>query len=340
MMTGDHPQTAQWIGRQIGFGADAVVVSGTELDQLSDSQLQETVRQVQIFSRVRPEQKLRIVEALRSIGEVVAMTGDGVNDGPALKAAHIGIAMGKRGSEVAKSAASLILTDDDLSHMVEAVALGRKIYDNLKKAIRYIISIHIPIILIVLLPLLLGWRFPHVFSPVHVIFLELIMGPTCSIIYENEPIEAGTMLRMPRKASSTFLSLKQLWISIIQGLLITTSCLGIGYYFMSKGAGDENIRSLIFITLLFSNILLTLANRSFIFSVLQTMKYRNNLVRIIIGVTLSFIAIAMYVPFIRDLFGLVKLSLYQLSICGLCAIAGVYCIEIWKFYLRHKKIDG
>ena len=166
------------------------------------------------------------------------------------------------------------------------------------------------------------------------------MGPTCSIIYENEPIEAGTMLRMPRKASSTFLSLKQLWISIIQGLLITTSCLGIGYYFMSKGAGDENIRSLIFITLLFSNILLTLANRSFIFSVLQTMKYRNNLVRIIIGVTLSFIAIAMYVPFIRDLFGLVKLSLYQLSLCGLCSIAGVYWIEIWKFYLRHRKVDG
>ena len=162
--------------------------------------------------------------------------------------------MGHRGSEVAKNAASLIITDDDLEHMIDAIALGRKIYDNLKKAIQYIVSIHIPIILIVTLPLVLAWQFTNIFSPVHVIFLELIMGPTCSIIYENEPMETGTMLRPPRQLSSTFLSGRQLRISICQGMLITAGCLGIGYYFMQRGDGETLVRITIFITLFVSVI--------------------------------------------------------------------------------------
>ena len=179
--------------------------------------------------------------------------------------------MGKRGSEVAKNAASLIITDDDLEHMTEAIALGRKIYDNLKKAIQYIVSIHIPIILIVTLPLLFAWQFTDIFSPVHVIFLELIMGPTCSIIYENEPMEPGTMSRPPRLLTSTFLSAQQLRISIVQGLMITAGCLGIGYFFMQQGHPETLVRTSIFITLLFSNIFLTLINRSFTFSVFKTL---------------------------------------------------------------------
>src|SRR5690606_18857835 len=151
-----------------------------------------------------PEAKLKIINALKAKNQIVAMTGDGVNDGPALKAAHIGIAMGKRGTEIAKQAASLVLLEDDLSKMVDAVAMGRKIYTNLKKAIQYVISIHIPIILVVFIPLALGWIYPSIFSPVHVIFLELIMGPTCSIIYENEPMEKNTMLQKPRPFSTTF----------------------------------------------------------------------------------------------------------------------------------------
>lgn len=214
-----------------------------------------------------PEAKLKLIDAFKDNNEVVAMTGDGVNDGPALKAAHIGIAMGLRGSEVAKNVASLIITDDDLVHMTDAVALGRKIYSTLKKAIQYIVSIHIPIILIVTLPLLLSWKFTDIFSTGHVIFLELIMGPTCSIIYENEPMEAGTMQRPPRKIGATFLSLKQLSVSIIQGLMITAGCLGIGYYYLQQGSDNATIRTVIFITLLFSNIFLTLVNRSFHYSI-------------------------------------------------------------------------
>jgi Ca2+-transporting ATPase len=225
MITGDYAETALAIAGQIQLSHNNEILTGDEVLKLSSEELQKKVTDVNIYARMFPEAKLKVIEALKANGEVVAMTGDGVNDGPALKAAHIGIAMGQRGSEVAKSAASLILTDDDLAHMTDAVALGRKIYDNLKKAIQYIVSIHIPIILIVTAPLLLMWKFTDIFSPVHVIFLELIMGPTCSIIYENEPMEPGTMQRPPRKMGATFLSLKQLTLSIIQGLMITAGCL-------------------------------------------------------------------------------------------------------------------
>ena len=157
-----------------------------------------------VFTRMFPEAKLKIINALKAENQIVAMTGDGVNDGPALKAAHIGIAMGKKGTEIAKQAASLILLEDDLSKMVDAIAMGRKIYTNLKKAIQYVISIHIPIILTVFIPLALCWIFPNIFSPIHIIFIELIMGPTCSIIYKNEPMEKNTMQKNPRALSSTF----------------------------------------------------------------------------------------------------------------------------------------
>lgn len=332
MITGDYAETALAIAAQIELDHNSEVLTGQEVLGLTKEKLQQKIKLVNIFARMFPEAKLKVIEALKDNGEVVAMTGDGVNDGPALKAAHIGIAMGQRGSEVAKSAASLILTDDDLAHMTEAVALGRKIYDNLKKAIQYIVSIHIPIILIVTLPLLLMWKFTDIFSPVHVIFLELIMGPTCSIIYENEPMEPGTMLRPPRKPGATFLSLKQLSMSIIQGLMITAGCLGIGYYYLQQGSDDSYVRSVIFITLLFSNIFLTLANRSFQYPVFKTLTYKNNLVPLIIGITLLFIAAIVYVPFVRELFRLNPLSLPIIATCILVAMVSTLWIEIWKIF--------
>jgi Ca2+-transporting ATPase len=339
MITGDYAETALAIAGQIQLDHNSEVLTGQEVLHLSKEELQQKVLQVNIYARMFPEAKLKVIDALKEDGEVVAMTGDGVNDGPALKAAHIGIAMGLRGSEVAKSAASLILTDDDLAHMTDAVALGRKIYDNLKKAIQYIVSIHIPIILIVTLPLLLLWKFTDFFSPVHVIFLELIMGPTCSIIYENEPMEPGTMQRKPLKAGTTFLSLKQLMMSIVQGLMITAGCLGIGYYYLLQGSDETTVRTVIFITLLFSNIFLTLVNRSFVYSVFKTIRYKNNLVPLITGITLVFIAVLLYVPFVQNLFRLNTLSVATIATCAGIALASTLWIDVWKL-LKPKKADS
>ena len=328
MMTGDYAETALAIARMAGLDLEGQqVITGKEVLQMETSDLRKVVQHTNIFARMFPEAKLKVIDALKENGEVVAMTGDGVNDGPALKAAHIGIAMGQRGSEVARSAAALILRDDDLGHMVQAVALGRKIYDNLRKAIQYIVSIHIPIILIVLLPLLLGWAFHDIFTPVHVIFLELLMGPTCSIIYENEPMEAGTMERPPRKMGQTFLSLRQLGTSILQGLGITAACLGMGYLAIREGAGEDKVRSMIFFTLLFSNIQLTMVNRSFRYTIFTTIRYKNWLVPLIIGISLVFVLLLLFVAPIRELFNLVQLHGSDIGYCLLAAAAGTLWIE-------------
>ncbi|MBL7738219.1 MAG: cation-translocating P-type ATPase [Chitinophagaceae bacterium] len=336
MITGDYAETAVAIANQVELGHNNEVLTGNEVLHLTATELQKRVKSINIYARMFPEAKLKVIDALKENGEVVAMTGDGVNDGPALKAAHIGIAMGQRGSEVARSAASLILSDDDLGHMTEAVAIGRKIYDNLKKAIQYIVSIHIPIILIVTLPLLLQWQFHDLFSPVHVIFLELIMGPTCSIIYENEPMEPGTMNRPPRKMGTTFLSVRQLLISILQGLIITAGCLGAGYYLMQQGATETTIRTVVFTTLLFSNIFLTLVNRSFYYSVFTTLAYKNRLVPLIIGITLVFIAAVLYIPFMQKLFSLEQLPFSLIGVCFFTALVSTWWLELWKIFKRKK----
>ena len=332
MITGDFPETALAIASQIGLTENKEVLTGNEILSYDDNTLRDKVKSVDIFARMFPEAKLKVIDALKENGEVVAMTGDGVNDGPALKSAHIGIAMGTRGSEVAKSAAALILTDDDLSHMVDAVAAGRKIYDNLKKAIQYIVSIHIPIILIVALPLILAWRFTTIFTPVHVIFLELIMGPTCSIIYENEPMEPGTMQRKPLKMGSSFLSFKQLSMSLIQGIFITCGCLTLGFYYLQSGASDEIVRTNIFITLLFSNTFLTLINRSFKFTVLKTIFYKNNLVLIILLFSVVMIFFFLFLPYLRNVFGLSILSFREIIVCMCFALISTGWVEIFKFF--------
>lgn len=263
IVTGDNATTTTAIAQQIGFKGYKKHISGDELMQLNDTELQQRVKETNVFTRMFPEAKLRIINALKSNNEIVAMTGDGINDGPALKAAHIGIAMGKKGTEIAKQAASLILVEDDLAKMVDAIAMGRKIYTNLKKAIQYIISIHIPIILIVFIPLALGWRFPNIFTPSHIILLELIMGPTCSIIYENEPMEKNTMIRKPRPFTSTFFNVKELFTSIIQGLVITVGALSIYQYAIYGGFNEATTRTMVFFVLITANLFLTLVNRSF-----------------------------------------------------------------------------
>ncbi|MEO5979315.1 MAG: cation-translocating P-type ATPase, partial [Chryseolinea sp.] len=279
----------------------------------------------------------KIINALKAKNQIVAMTGDGVNDGPALKAAHIGIAMGKKGTEIAKQAASLILVDDDLSKMVDAVAMGRKIYSNLKKAIQYIISIHVPIVLTVFTPLMLGWIYPNIFSPVHIIFLELIMGPTCSIIYENEPMELNTMIQKPRPFTRTFFSRRELSTSILQGLLITLGTLITYRYAVYQDWSESITRSMVFTVLISANIFLTLINRSFYYSILTTIKYKNNLVALIIFITIFITGSLLFVKPLAKFFEFSSLNLYQLLWSIGVGFLSVIWYEIVKWNLRRNK---
>jgi Ca2+-transporting ATPase len=337
MLTGDYTETALAIAKEINFRTGKATLNGDQITKLSDDELRRVVHDTHLYTRMFPEVKLRVIEALKSNGEVVAMTGDGVNDAPALKASHIGIAMGKRGSEVARNAASLILMDDDLGHMPDAVALGRRIYENLKKAIRYIISIHIPIILIVTMPLVLGWAFHDIFSPIHVIILELIMGPTCSIIYENEPMEEYYMKKAPRKINSDFFSFRELSISIIQGIVITIACLTTGYYYLADNSSETLVRTVIYTTLIFSNLFLTLTNRSFFYSIFTTLTYKNKLIPLIISISLAILLLSIYYEPVQEIFRFEALSLKDLTRCFISAFTGVLWIEIYKFFRRKRQ---
>lgn len=339
IVTGDNAATTSAIAKQIGFTGYDKSLTGDELMLLTDEELKTKVSETYLFTRMFPEAKLRIINAFKSNNEIVAMTGDGVNDGPALKAAHIGIAMGKKGTEIAKQAASLILVEDDLSKMVEAIAMGRKIYTNLKKAIQYIISIHIPIILTVFIPLALGWIYPSIFSPVHVIFLELIMGPTCSIIYENEPMEKNTMLQAPRPFTNTFFNIKELATSIVQGLMITAGTLTAYQYAVHTGADENLTRTMVFTTLIAANIFLTLVNRSFYYSVLTTFKYKNNLVVLIILSTLLLSAMLIYIKPFAVFFKFEALSIQQLCISILIGFVSVSWFELVKWRTRKKDVQ-
>lgn len=337
IITGDNALTTGAIAREIGFKGFDKAITGQELMKLSDAELTIAVEENTIFSRMFPDAKLKIVNALKANGQIVAMTGDGVNDGPALKTAHIGIAMGKKGTAIAKDAASLILADDDLSRMVDAIAMGRKIYTNLKKAIQYIISIHIPIILIVFLPLALGWLYPNIFSPLHVIILELIMGPTCSIIYENEPAEKDTMLQSPRPFTATFFKGRELLTSIVQGLIIALGTLMV-YQFAAHNEYSEDLtRSMVFVTLIIANIFLTLVNRSFHYSLWVTLRYKNALVGYIIAITFLLLALLFFIPFLRSLFSFELLTLMQCTVCLIAGIASVLWYEIVKYVKRNSR---
>ncbi|MBK7232078.1 MAG: cation-translocating P-type ATPase [Saprospiraceae bacterium] len=339
IITGDNTATTTSIAKQIGLKDYEKSISGEELMKLSDQDLQECVMNTTIFTRMFPEAKLKIIKALKLKEQIVAMTGDGVNDGPALKAAHIGIAMGKKGTEIAKQAASLILLEDDLSKMVDAIAMGRKIYANLKKAIQYIISIHIPIIMLVFIPLVLGWIYPNIFSPIHIIFLEIIMGPTCSIIYENEPIEKNTMLQKPKALSNTFFNLRELSTSILQGLIISAGTLFVYQYSVQNGYSEPLTRTMTFTVLIVANIFLTLINRSFYYSIWTTLKYKNNLVGWIIFITISMLGLMLFVKPIIAFFEFESINLSQLFLCILIGFLSVIWYEFVKLYKRKRSIN-
>lgn len=334
VITGDNAETTKAIALQAGIVNDTPAVNGSEIVGNTEDDIIKLAERTTLFTRMFPDAKLAVVNALKKSGEVVAMLGDGVNDGPALKAAHIGVAMGNKGTEIAKSAAALIITNDDLQKLIVGIAAGRRIYSNIKKAVQYIISIHIPIILTVSLPLFLGWIYPQIFTPVHVIFLELVMGPTCSIVYENEPIERNTMKQPPRAMGKTFLSISELGISIIQGVVITLGVLFSYQFTVQHGGSEEKTRAMVFCTLIFANILLSYANRSFYYSIIESFKNRNFLLLGISFVVLILLFVILYCRPVAAFFEVTALSGSELAIALAVASVSVLWFEIYKLTRR------
>jgi len=329
ILTGDYPETAMNIAGLAGIENYHKAVSGEDIMNMDDDQLKETIEHCNVFARMFPDAKVKVVNALKQHGEIVAMTGDGVNDGPALKLADVGIAMGNKGTETARIASDLVLTDDNLERIATAIGEGRKIFSNLMKALRYIISIHIPIILTASLPVILGWKYPNIFTPVHVIFLELIMGPTCSIFFEREPVEKNLMLLPPRNRAIRLFSVDELLVSIVQGLIITAGVLTLYFVFMQRHSIGET-RTIVFTTIISANVFLTFADRSFTENIFQTIRYKNNLAAVVVIISSLFLASLHLVPAVRNLFQLAQVTLSEFMLCLAVAFVSVMWFEMYK----------
>ncbi len=328
MITGDYPGTAQAIARRIDLRDPDNVITGPELEAMDDDTLRQRIAATNIFARVVPEQKLRLVNAFKARGEVVAMTGDGVNDAPALKAAHIGIAMGGRGTDVAREAAALVLLDDDFSSIVRAVRMGRRIFDNLRKAMSYVLAIHVPIAGMALLPVLFGW--PLVLMPVHIVFLELIIDPASSIVFEAEPEEADVMRRPPRNPRTPLFTRATVSLNILLGASIFAIVLAVFLLSLKQGSPDAEARALAFTTLIVANLALILTDRSRTRTIIATLRTPNAALWWIIAGAAAFLAAVLYIPFLRDLFGFMVLHPSDLLICLGAGVASIVWFEAVK----------
>ncbi|MCC7551273.1 MAG: cation-translocating P-type ATPase [Methanobacterium sp.] len=334
MITGDYPGTARNIAKKIGLTEPDRVITGDELNEMDDETLSERVKDVNIFARMVPEMKLRLVEALKSNGEIVSMTGDGVNDAPALKSANIGISMGGRGTDVAREASSLVLLEDDFSSIVAAVKMGRRIYDNLKKAVAYIFAVHVPIIGMSLLPVIFQW--PLVLFPVQIVFLELIIDPACSVVFEAEPAEKNVMNRPPRSSSEALFNRETIGMSILQGIIVLLVVLLV--YLLSLNAqGDASARTLSYTTLIFANLALILTNRSWSRTIIQTLRSPNKALWWVLGGAILFLAMILYFPPLQQLFQFCPLNLEQILLCMLAGFLSVIWFEGFKWWKNRTK---
>jgi P-type Ca2+ transporter type 2C len=324
MITGDYPATAQSIARQAGLANWQTAVTGPELDRMSDAELATRIGGVDVFARVVPEQKLRLVKALKANREVVAMTGDGVNDAPALKAAHIGIAMGGRGTDVAREAAALVLLDDDFSSIVAAVRLGRRIFDNIKKAVAFIFAVHVPIAGLSMLPVFLsGW--PLLLLPVHIVFLELVIDPSCTLVFEAEEAEADVMRRPPRRPDERLFSLGTIGLAVLQGISVLAICVGVLLVTHASHPPDA-ARALTFTTLVVAFLAIILVNRSWKHTVIGSLRTPNTALWWVIAGTTLFLAIVLLVPPAWRVFHFAPLHGTDLV---LSITAGLLCVPLF-----------
>ncbi|HEX5037855.1 MAG TPA: cation-translocating P-type ATPase [bacterium] len=332
MITGDHPGTARHVADTIGLPTEAGILTGAELQALPDEVVREKARAVNVYARMSPEYKLKLIGALKADGETVAMTGDGVNDAPALKAAHIGVAMGGRGTDVARESASIVLVDDDFSSIVAAVRMGRRIFDNLQKAISFILAVHVPIAGLALLPVLLGW--PLAFFPAHIVFLELIIDPACSIVFEAEAEEKDVMTRPPRPRDAPLLGRKVLLFSLLQGagaLAVVFGAYALGRHF---GLPEGRLRALTFATLVAANLALILTNRSWKSTIWATLRTPNKALWAVFAGATALLAAVLAVPPLRDLFRFGPLAVRDFLLCGAAGFSSVLWFELTKYLGR------
>ncbi|MDZ8051163.1 MAG: cation-translocating P-type ATPase [Aulosira sp. ZfuVER01] len=336
MITGDYPATAQNIASQIGLTPTTEVITGAELEQMDEAQLRSRIQTVNIFARVVPEQKLLIVNALKRNGEIVAMTGDGVNDAPALKSADIGIAMGERGTDVARESADLVLLDDDFSSIVQSVRLGRRIFDNLKKGMAYTLAVHVPIAGMSLIPVMFHW--PLVLLPVHIAFLHLIIDPACTVVFEAEPEESNIMTRPPRNPREPLFSPQTWKLALLQGvsvLVVLVAVFAIAFY---RGNGELDARALAFTTLIISNLSMILTNRSWSRTIPEMLRSPNTALWWVIGGGVVFLGLVLYVPLLRHLFRFSFLHFEDLVISLVSGVFSILWFEGLKIWRRQKSV--
>jgi Ca2+-transporting ATPase len=328
MITGDYPGTATHIARQIGLTDPDSVITGSQVSAMTPGDLRKHIREVNIFARVVPEQKLLLVEALKENGEIVAMTGDGVNDAPALKSAHIGIAMGERGTDVAREASALVLLNDDFSSIVAAVRLGRTIYDNLKKAMSFVVSVHIPIAGMAILPIAFG--FPAVLLPAHIAFLELIIDPACTTVFEAEPEDEDVMKRPPRDLTKRLFDRSTTVFSVIQGISVLVVVFGvfIAARMLSHDAADA--RSVAFTLLVIMDLLLILSNVSWSKGLLKILITPNRALWQVSGAAVAALILINYIPFLRTLFHLTRMHSIDFLVILLAGVTMVVWFELLK----------
>lgn len=334
MMTGDYPITAMSVAREIGIEGTGEVLTGSQIDALDDDQLREALGRVSVFSRVLPSQKLRLVEALQSTGHVVAMTGDGVNDAPALRASNVGIAMGRRGSEVAREASDIVITDDSFVSIVRGISEGRRIYANLRRAAAYIIAVHVPIFGMALLPVA-SPAWPLILLPAQIVLLELLIDPAGSLGYEAEKLSPQEMRRPPRKVGERMINRRVVFLSVVQGMFLLLGSGGVFLWALSVGLPEGQVRALSFATILLGNLLLMLSNRSLTASLAELLFRRsNNQVYLIFGVGLLLMALMFIVDPVREAFRLESLSIGQWLVVVGAASLSVVWLESYKAVAR------